>query len=337
MSEKEDLYKILGVNENASHDEIKKAYRALSLKLHPDRNPSPEATEKFKQINQAYEVLGDEQKRKQYEMERQSPFMRMGNMGHGMHGMHGGPNMGEMDDILKAFFGGMPFMGGMGNMGNMGGMDELNGMGRGIPGFPPGFPPGAQFHVFHNGMPVNIGKQFQKPSPINKTVTIDIEQVYNGATIPVDIERWINDNGTKVFEKETLYVSIPKGIDENEIILLKDKGNIVNEQCKGDVKIFIKITNNTDIKRNGLDLLYDKNISLKEALCGFTFEIKFINGKIYTLNNNSGNIITPEYRKIVPNMGLTREGHTGNLIVIFHIEFPEKLTTEQMKKIADVL
>ena len=336
MSEKEDLYKILGINENASHDEIKKAYRGLSLKYHPDRNPAPEATEKFKQINQAYEVLGDEQKRKQYEMERQHPFMRMGNMGHGMHGMHGmhgGPNVGEMDDILKAFFGGMPFMGGMGgfNM-NPNNMDELNGMG-GIPGFPPG----AQFHVFHNGIPVNIGKQFQKPSPINKTVTIDIEQVYNGATIPLDIERWINDNGTKIFEKETLYVSIPKGIDENEIILLKDKGNIVNEHCKGDVKIFIKIINNTDIKRNGLDLLYDKNISLKEALCGFTFEIKFINGKMYTLNNNSGNIITPEYRKIVPNMGLTREGHTGNLIVIFHIEFPEKLTTEQMKKLADVL
>jgi len=325
MAEKEDLYKILGINENASHDEIKKAYRALSLKFHPDRNPAPEATEKFKQINQAYEVLGDEQKRKQYEMERQNPFMRMG------HGMHAGPNMGEMDHILKAFFGGMPFMGGMG------GMDELNGMAGGMPGFPPGFPPGAQFHVFHNGMPVNIGKQFQKPSPINKTVTIDIEQVYNGATIPLDVERWINDNGTKIFEKETLYVSIPKGIDENEIILLKDKGNIMNEQCKGDVKIFIKITNNTDIKRNGLDLLYDKNISLKEALCGFTFEIKFINGKIYTLNNNSGNIIVPEYRKIVPNMGLTREGHTGNLIVIFHIEFPEKLTTEQMKKLADVL
>jgi DnaJ-class molecular chaperone len=322
MSEQtEDLYKILGVNENASHDEIKKAYRGLSLKYHPDRNPDPIATEKFKKINEAYEVLGNEQSRKQYEMERTNPFMRMNNMG---RGMHGGPNMGEMDDILKAFFGGMPFMGGM---------DDSNGM----PGFPPGFPPGAQFHIFHNGQPINIGNRFQKPSPINKTVTIDIEQVYNGTTIPVDIERWINDNGTKTFEKETLYVSIPKGIDENEIIMLKDKGNVVNEQCKGDVKIFIKITNNTEIKRNGIDLIYDKNISLKEALCGFTFEIKFINGKIYTLNNNSGNIITPEYRKTVPNMGLTREGHTGNLIVVFHIEFPEKLTNEQIKNLNEIL
>jgi DnaJ-class molecular chaperone len=330
MSEQtENLYKILGVSENASHDEIKKAYRALSLKYHPDRNPDPTATEQFKKINEAYETLGDEQKRKQYEMERNNPFMRMSNMG---RGMHSGANMGEMDDILKAFFGGMPFMGGMGGFNMANEMEDLNGMG-GMRGFPPG----AQFHIFHNGQPVNIGNRFQKPSPINKTVTIDIEQVYNGTTIPVDIERWINDNGTKTFEKETLYVSIPKGIDENEIIMLKDKGNVVNEQCKGDVKIFIKITNNTEIKRQGLDLIYEKNISLKEALCGFTFEIKFINGKIYTLNNNSGNIITPEYRKIVPNMGLTREGHTGNLIVIFHIEFPEKLTNEQINNLSEIL
>jgi DnaJ family protein B protein 4 len=307
MSDKESLYSVLGVNENATRDEIKKAYRGLSLKYHPDRNPSPDATEKFKTINEAYEILGDEQKRKQYEMERTNPFMRMGG------GMHGGPNINEMDELIKTFFGGMPFMGGMG--GGMGGMDDFSELSSGMPGFPPN----AQFHIFHNGRPVNISKTFQKPSPINKTVTIDIEQVYNGATIPLDIERWIHDNGTKIFEKETLYVTIPKGIDENEIILLKDKGNIMNEQSKGDVKIFIKIMNNTNIKRNGLDLIYDKKISLKEALCGFTFEIKFINGKIYTLNNSSGNIISPEYKKIIPNMGLTRENHTGNLIVIFHV------------------
>ena len=330
MSEQtENLYKILGVSENASQDDIKKSYRALSLKYHPDRNPDPTATEKCKKMNEAYEILGDEQKRKQYDMERSNPFMRMNNMGRGMHHAH---NMGEMDDILKAFFGGMPFMGGMGSFNMADEMNNLNGMGS-----MPGFPPNAQFHVFHNGRPVNIGNTFQKPSSINKTITIDIEHVYNGTTIPVDIERWINDNGTKIFEKETLYVPIPKGVDENEIIILKDKGNVVNETCKGDVKIFIKVSNNTELKRTGIDLIYEKNISLKEALCGFTFEIKFINGKIYTLNNNSGNIITPEYKKIIPNMGLTREGHTGNLIVIFHIEFPEKLTNEQIKNVSEIL
>jgi len=319
----ENLYKILGVNENASQDEIKKAYRKLSLQYHPDKNPLPEATEKYKIINEAYGILGDEQKRKQYEMERKNPFMRMANM-EGM-GAHGGININEMDEIFKTFFGGMPF--GMGGFSmNMDDIDNIS-----------GFPGGAQFHVFHNGRPVNIEKRFQKPSPINKTVTISIEQVFNGVTIPVDIERWIYENNLKVSETETLYVTIPKGIDDNEIIVLKDKGNIVNENCKGDVKIFIKIINNTDIKRHGLDLFYEKNISLKDALCGFNFEIKFINGKIYTLNNASGNIISPEYKKIIPNMGLTRESYTGNLIIIFHVEFPEKLTNDQIKKLNDIL
>jgi len=323
MSEKENLYSVLGVNENATRDEIKKAYRGLSLKYHPDRNPSPDATEKFKIINEAYEILGDEQKRRQYEMERKNPFMRMNS------NMNRSPNMNEMDELIKTFFGGIPFMNGMGNFG----MDDFSELSGDINGFPPN----AQFHIFHNGIPINISKKNQKPSPINKSVSIDIEQVYNGATIPLDIERWIHDNGTKIFEKETLYVTIPKGIDDNEIILLKDKGNMINEHCKGDVKIFIKIVNNTEIKRHGLDLIYDKKISLKDALCGFTFEIKFINGKIYTLNNTSGNIICPEYKKIIPNMGLTREGHTGNLIVIFHVDFPEKLTIEQIKKINEIL
>jgi DnaJ-class molecular chaperone len=325
----ENLYKILGVSENASADEIKKAYRKLSLQYHPDKNPSPEATEKYKTINEAYGTLGDEQKRKQYEMERKNPFMRMAGMGG-----HGGININEVDEIFKTFFGGMPF--GMGGFSmNMDDMDDMNNISNMHNMH--GFPGGAQFHVFHNGRPVNIGKTFQKPSPINKTVTIDIEQVFNGVTIPVDIERWIYENNLKISESETLYVTIPKGIDDNEIIVLKDKGNIVNENCKGDVKIFIKIINNTEIKRHGLDLIYEKNISLKDALCGFTFEIKFINGKVYTLNNASGNIISPEYKKIIPNMGLTRESYTGNLIIIFHIEFPEKLTIEQIKKLNEVL
>jgi DnaJ family protein A protein 2 len=141
----------------------------------------------------------------------------------------------------------------------------------------------------------------------------------------------------RVSEKETLYVPIPKGIDDGEIIILKDKGNIINEQCKGDVKVFIKIINKTDIKRLGLDLIYEKKISLKDALCGFSFEIKYINDKMYTLNNNSGNIVCPGYKKIIPNMGLTRDNATGNLIIIFHIVFPEKLTEEQINKLKTVL
>ncbi len=139
-----------------------------------------------------------------------------------------------------------------------------------------------------------------------------------------------------MFENETLYITVPKGIDEGEIIILRDKGNISSEDCKGDVKLFIKIENNTEFKRNGLDLILEKTISVKEALCGFTFELKYITGKVYTINNSSGNIINDGYKKIIPNMGFSREQHVGNLIIVFNIKFPEKLgeeTLEQLKKI----
>ena len=81
----------------------------------------------------------------------------------------------------------------------------------------------------------------------------------------------------------------------------------------------------------------DKTISLKEALCGFSFELNYINGKSYTLNNNKGSIVPPEYKKIYPGMGLKRGEHKGNMIINFHLEFPTVLTTEQIDKLSVIL
>jgi DnaJ family protein A protein 2 len=164
-----------------------------------------------------------------------------------------------------------------------------------------------------------------------------METVLNGGKIPIEIERWILENGNKIHEKQTLYVDIVKGIDNNEIIVLKDQGNMVNDQCKGDVKIYIKIENDSEFQRRGLDLILEKRISLKEALCGFSFDLKYINGKVYTINNHAGNVIPPEYQKMIPNMGLTRDSHTGNLIIIFHVEFPEKMSLENIEILKNVL
>jgi DnaJ-class molecular chaperone len=75
---------------------------------------------------------------------------------------------------------------------------------------------------------------------------------------------------------------------------------------------------------------------VKEALCGFNFDIKYITGKTYTITNNSGNIVSHGYRKTIPNMGFTRDAHTGNLIIMFTVKFPEKISDdmiEQLKKI----
>jgi DnaJ-class molecular chaperone len=320
----ENLYNILGVDEKATKDEIKKAYRGLQMKWHPDKNQGSEESKKMSEkINGAYEVLGDDDKRGEYDNSRNNPFARMNSQG-------GGGMEVPMDDIFNMFFGGIPGMGGFPGMQGMGGMGGFPGMSMG------GMPPGAKIHIF-NGGPMGFQQAISKPTPIMRTIEINIAQVLSGASIPLEIERWIIENGIKVHEKETIYVSIPQGVDDNELLILRDKGNVLNEHVKGDVKIFVKIKNDSAFKRSGLDLVLEKKISLKESLCGFTFEINYINGKSYTLNNNKGNIIPPEYKKIYPGMGLTRGEHKGNMIIHFHIEFPEKLSEEQITKLSETL
>jgi DnaJ-class molecular chaperone len=323
----EDYYNILGVPESSSIDEIKKAYRKLSLTYHPDRTQGDvEKAKIFQKVSEAYEILGDADKRREYDMSRKNPFMRMNGFGENVH--HGEVNINDLFENL--FFGGMP-------PGMMHGMPSgMHGM-PGMPGiFAGGFPPGANIRIFRNGVPVDIN-QIEKPATIVKTIQITMETVLNGGKIPIEIERWIVENGNKVFETTIIYVDIFKGIDHNEIILLKDQGNIMNEMCKGDVKIFVNINNDTCFNRRGLDLIMEKEISLKESLCGFSFDIKYLNGKTYTINNLTGNIIPPEYQKIIPNMGLTREGHTGNLIIHFHTKFPETLSKEQIDTLNKIL
>ena len=304
----ENFYNILGISENSTKDEIKKAYRSLQMKYHPDKNPgSQEAHDMTQKINEAYETLGDEQKRQEYDMMRNNPFLN-----------NNGPHIHREDiplnDIFNMMFGGNPF---------------------GMPGMS-GIPPGAKIHIFHGG-PMNMHQAMNKPIPIMTSLQITMAQVFTGASLPLEVERWILQSGTKVFEKETIYVDIPQGIDDNEILILRDRGNVISDNCKGDIKINILVQNNTAFKRAGLDLILDKNISLKESLCGFSFELNYINGKSYTLNNNKGSIVPPEYKKIYPDMGLKRGDHKGNMIIHFHVDFPTNLTIEQIDKLIEIL
>ena len=316
----ENFYEILEMLETANLDEIKKSYRRLSMLYHPDKNNNnPVSTAKFQKISEAYETLGDQDKKNEYDMTRNNPFIKMMNSqgmnGQGMNGQ--GMNcqgmncrgINPVDEIFSSLFG-MPF-------------------GQGSPF-------GQNIRVFHNGVQVNQPIFLQKPTSINKKIVVPINKILTGTIIPIDVERWLIHDGHKIFENETIYVTIPKGIDDGEIVILKEKGNISSDDCKGDIKIIIKIENNTEFKRSGLDLIYVKIITLKEALCGFTFELKFITDKIYTINNSSGNIISSGYKKIIPNMGFSREQHIGNLIIMFDIKFPDKLSEEvivQLKQI----
>ena len=311
----EDYYKCLGVSENASQDAIKKAFRKLSLKHHPDRGG--DGTH-FKKINEAYQTLGEPEKRQMYNMQRNSPFG-------GMFG-RGGGDMGDvpdMPDFLKAML-----FGGMGGPPSIHRQNSFSGMGG------PGMP---HVQIFRNGMPVNMNNM-RKPTPIMKTIEITMKQAYEGMKFPLEIERWVNEDGSKRVEKERLYVDIPAGIDNNEIIIMRDRGNILAEDCRGDIKLFIKIVNDCKhMVRHGMDLVFEKNITLKEALCGFAFDIEHLNGKTYTINNNTGKIITPQFQKMIPQMGMKRGEQSGNLIINFKIKFPDDLTDNQRIQLSEIL
>jgi DnaJ-class molecular chaperone len=316
-----NLYEILNVKKNSSPEEIKKAYRKASLKHHPDRGGN---AEEFKKIGRAFEVLGDEMKRRDYDMKISNPFFRGGNDifsadGEMSSGMPGGMQ-GEMPDLFKMFFGSGPM-----DLGSMAGFSGPGGM--------PGHP---NVHIFRNGKPVFTRHQM-KPSPITKTVNISLSDAYNGVNYPLKIERWIVMNNVKKIEEETIYVDIQKGIDSNEIILVSGKGNINENGIQGDIKIFIKIDKHNVLDRHGLNLVINKEIDLKDALVGFKFEIEHLNGKIYTINNTNGRIIYSGYKSVIEKMGMIRGNQIGKLIVVFHVNFPKNLSEEQRKKLKEIL
>jgi|AntAceMinimDraft_6_1070360.scaffolds.fasta_scaffold23227_2 DnaJ-class molecular chaperone len=310
-----DYYEILGVNEDANMEDIKKAYRKLSLKHHPDKGGDNNT---FAEINNAFDTLHNDDKRKEYDMKR-----KYGENGSGMFG--GGGMSGQVpEDIFRMFFGGN---GGNGNNGGSQGHPFMNMANMGN---------NPNIRIFHNGVQINPNSM-NKPVPIVTHVDITLEQAYNGIKYPLEIERWVKeDEMTKRIEKETVYININKGIDNNETIIIKEKGNVINDDIKGDVKVFIKINNNTSFIRRGLDLIYQKNISLKEALCGFSFNLMYFNNKSFTITNNN-TIIKQNNIKIVQGLGMERNGTKGNVIIEFSISFPENLTLEQREKLKLIL
>lgn len=321
-----NFYEILGLSNDATEGEIKKAYRQLSFKYHPDKNPGVDTSNKMQEINRAYEVLGDKKTREQYDNELRfgggggNPFEHMNEM----NGF--GNEFNDLNNIFNSIFGG----GG----GRFPGMHGMGG------GFPPGFAGmmgGPNFRVFHNGVQVDPQMFVQRPEPLNKIIEISLQQSYSGGNIPIEIERSIIQNNTLKKESEKIYLNIPQGIDNNEQIIIQEKGNILNDN-KGELIIIVKLINNTEFKRNGLDIIYNKKITIKEALCGFSFEIYHISGKRLSLTNiNNPTVIKPNYKKNVSGMGMIRENNTGNMIIEFDIEFPESLSPDQILAISKIL
>lgn len=308
-----DLYNILGIKSTASKEEIKKAYRKASLKHHPDRGGN---AEEFKKVNRAYEVLSDPMKKRDYDFKKTNNFYGGGNT----NIFSDVDQQDSMPDLFKMFFGGMP----MGLNPEMFANVEKGGNFFGSP----------NFRVYKNGREV-FSNMKTKPAAITKNIEIDLEAAYQGVNYPIEIERFIIDNNVKKIEKETIYIDIPRGVDSNEIIKIENKGNVNNNGIQGDIKVYIVVKKRVDIQRIGLNLIFKKTISLKEALTGFTFELKHLNGKRYNINNTS--IVKPGYQSMIKNMGMVRGDKVGSMIIEFDVEFPKILSDDQKEKLKNIL
>jgi DnaJ-class molecular chaperone len=302
-------YDRLGVDENASDKDIKKAYRKLSLRYHPDHNSDKNAHDVMTEINEAYTTLNDDDKRKEYDDKRNG---RSPNTEHlfRSRSSHGMPP--EMADIFNSVFGQQMFNGMQGN----------------------------NVHFFQSNGNGRTYHQQQKPSPMEIQITLNINECYNGKEVTVNFPRWTIMNNTKVTEQTTLVINIPPGISEKDTITFENEGHIINDSLKGDIIVKFVIINNTEFKRVGNDLHIKRVITLKEALCGFSTTFTHLNGKTMSMKNishNDGVIVTQGYRKIATGLGMkTNNGH-GNLVIEFDIDFPKSLTDDQINSISKIL
>ena len=299
-----DFYKILNVSPNASEGEIKKSYRALSFKYHPDKNPDPSVAEQYKLINEAYETLNDPQKRAHYD-NRNNPLSMdsiLKEMFHGhMQGMGRKPAPGPQNIFEEIF-----------KMHSMGGMGMQEPM------------------IFFTDDPLNAMNSMNQMNiePLDKQIEITFEQSFKGANIPIIIEREFRKGNNLFKEQEKIYVSIPPGIDDGEIIEIQDKGNCLFDR-RGLLRLHIKIAYHATFERKGLNMIYNHTITFKESICGFEYLLQYIDGAPLKLKSSRGNIIQNGDEKSVKGKGFNRDGQTGDLIIHFKVTSQE-LTDEQI-------
>tara|TARA_B100000508_G_C11456466_1_gene276983 strand:+ start:925 stop:1890 length:966 start_codon:yes stop_codon:yes gene_type:complete len=312
-----DYYKILNISTNASESEIKKQYRKMSLQYHPDKNNGDD--EKFKEINEAFEILSDAQKRQTYDFQR--------NLNSDMNNF---PINDELENLFNMFL-------------NPKHKSRMPMRSPPIPGFPPS---ATKIHFFSGNLDdelssfMNMGNNMTNnipnklPDDIEHKVCITMQQAYFGCNIPIEIKRIVVKSNEKYTEKETIYIDIPKGIDNNEKITIKDKGNVSNQNYS-NINVFVCVENTSEFIRNGLNLIYEKKISFKESLCGFSFVIKHIDGREFKLNSKAGDVILHTQEKTIQKLGMERNDKIGNMIIRFKIILPETLSVKQISMIEE--
>jgi DnaJ family protein B protein 4 len=352
-----DFYEILGVSRNADDAAIKKAYRKLALKYHPDKaqGDKDEASKKFQDISEAFDVLSDPEKRKLYDQFGEAgvnpnfagaqPEGMGGFPGAGGPQFHfrtagGGPgsfqrtfSAEDAQKVFESFFGGNPFeadeMGGggfafPGMMGGMGGSGMRMNMGGGGP----------------TGMGMGMGmgggeSQQQQAPPVEHTLNVTLEDLYKGATKRVRITKKLKDGSSGSEEK---VIDIKKGWKDGTRITYPRAGD---EHTSGvipsDIAFVIKTKPHDRFERDAdNNLLHKHEVTLQQALEGFTLPIQTLDGR--TLRVSEPFLPHSDVQTIVDGEGMPSQrqgGKSGDLIVNYRIRLP--LAAQERQKAARAL
>ncbi|KAJ5104473.1 hypothetical protein NUU61_001820 [Penicillium alfredii] len=364
------LYDALSIKPNASQEEIKKAYRKAALKYHPDKNKdNPQASEKFKDVSQAYEVLSDPEKRKVYDQFGLEYLLRGGpppspggggptGAGGFEGGMPGGFSFGGMpggggrsfhfstgpggasgfrfsnaDDIFR------DFAKGGGGGGGMGGLDDDifsmlgGGMGGGMGGG--GFPrsrPGAGFSQKSNRAPT------PEPTVVEKDLPLTLEEIFTGTSKKVKTKsKTFDPSGKRKVDEVTLEANIKPGLRAGSKIKYKNIGD-QEEGGRQDVHLIVREVPHSVFKRSGDNLVTTVELTLKEALTGWERIVRTIDGK--SIRVQKPGPTQPGHEEHYPGLGMViskSPNERGDLVVRTNVKFPSSLTATQKDVLKDIL
>ena len=364
MAQNKDYYAVLGVSASATQDEIKKQYRKLAAKHHPDKNSSdPRAAERFKEISEAYQVLGDAEKRKQYdEMRRYGAF---GGFGGGPRPGRAGARPGSpgAGPFPGSGSGGFRFeevdLGGLGGLGDI--FSSMFGAGRAKPNQPERGQDvevalEVPFRTAAIGGKVNIELEVNEECPVCKGSggapgskvqtcpecggrgTISFGQGGFAVQRPcpqclgrgqVPTETCKNCGGTgEVRAKRKIAVTVPSGTDSGTRIRLRGQGGRGSRNGPpGDLIINFTVQPDRFYQRDALDLIAPVPINIAQATLGSKVNVRTLDGKKVSIRIPAG---TPSGKRFrVRGQGIRKAELVGDLIVEVEIIVPEKLTEEQ--------
>lgn len=289
-----DLYKRLEVSENADPDAIKKAYRKLARELHPDTNPdNPKAEERFKEVQEAYGILSDDKKKRQYDRMR-----RFGGAGQDPFRTRAGGNFYQNPD------------------GTYVRMDQT--------GFDPGAEFGDIFERFFGGAAPDQTEPRGRSQPSTRAA-----QVYDRKrTVRISFSRMLK--GGKItfsLDGEKLSIPFPKGVKDGHQVRIRSKGRPMPGGGSGNLYVTIRIEDHPDFVREELAVHTNLEVSAFDAMLGVGTQIKTPHGKRLKLNIPAGS--QPGEKLRIRGHGVETESKKGDLIVHLDIQIPVELTDEQ--------